>query len=147
MNQIKAGTYAHRFQGNALDKNETVYYLAGLGRMELTKIDSGYKVVGQQESVLVPFRRTEVDVTKLVKNRRFMIDGNVVWSEERLLWTATITFTGVGPAASISTRGTYVLSPNGQPDQFWIMSTGSTILTGSNVIPVEAVSGEARLLP
>lgn len=146
MNEITAGTYAHRFQGNALDKNETVYYLAGLGRMELTKIDGGYRVVGQQESVVVPFRRTDLDVTKLVKNRRFTMDGNLEWSEERLLWSAIITFTGVGPAAAISTRGKYVLSPNGQPDQFWIMSTGSEIMTGSNVIPVEAVSGEARLL-
>lgn len=147
MHEITVGTYAHRFQGNALDKNETVYYLAGLGRMELTKTGNGYRVIGQQESVVVPFRRTDVDVTKLVKNRRFLIDGDLVWSEERLLWSATITFTGVGLAAAISTLGKYVLSPNGQPDQFWIMSTGSEILTGSNVIPVEAVSGEARLLP
>ncbi len=147
MHQIAEGNYVHRFQGNALNKRRMAYFLAGIGSMTISRAEVGYSIVGSQESVASPLGETHQDPQQMVQSSRFMLNGGIEWNDARGLWVASIIFTGTGNAVAIATEGSYIFSTSGLPDHYWFMSTGSRIRAGHDiVIPVEAVSGEARLI-
>jgi hypothetical protein len=148
MPKISEGTYTHRFQGNALNKKGTVFYIAGQGMMDIESNGDAYRVVGRQESVGVPFQLPAGNVKPedYVVNRQFEFTGEVNWNSDMGMWAATIDFVGIGEASGVALTGTYSLTATENPNNFWVMSTGSRITKGENLIPAEAVSGEVRLI-
>ena len=139
---IKEGLYSHRFQGNALDQNETTYYLAGLGTMTITKNPvGGYSIAGLQDSVDLPLRFSG---GSLVTTRSFKLVGSIDWDGAKNLWVAGITFTGTEIPVTDEMKGTFVFTRTALADQYWVMATGLTITLGDNLLPAEAVSGEVH---
>ena len=146
MKDITKGTYAHRFQGHALDQHGTSYYLAGLGYLKISKQgDGSYAIKGQQDTVLNPNSLND-DMAKLVKNRQYKLDGSLNWNSDKIMWVANIKFSGMGDDEGVILKGGFVFSETGNRDQFWLMSTSLEVMDGENVIPAEAVSGEAHLI-
>jgi hypothetical protein len=147
MTPITEGTYAHRFQGSALNKVNISHFLAGMGWMDITANGDHYDVVGRQESVTVPQSNPGGPVTKFVRNNQLTFEGPVKWDETKRLWTAEIVFKGKIDGKDIETTNRYVITKAGIEDQYWIMSVGSEINEGSgDFIPAEAVSGDVRLI-
>lgn len=142
---IEPGMYAHRFQGNALDRNETCYYLAGLGTMKITQQGSKYKISGQQESVHLPFRfRTDLK-DEMVTSRSLKLTGDINWNVAKNLWIATINFYYKEVDDERELKGEFVFSRTALTNQYWVMATGLSITKGGDVlIPAEAVSGEVH---
>lgn len=148
MYDLIEGTYAHRFNGNALDRNYTNHYLGGLGSITLKKSGEGYKIVGKQTAVAVAFAQVAAASGKdpeQVKDRQFSLDGAAEWSAARNLWTAKVKFVRTDPGQPIEMEGNYVLTETGTPGHYWFMSIGQRILNGK-VIAAEGASGEARLI-
>ena len=144
MKKIAKGTYAHRFQGHALDQFGTNYYLAGLGYLKISEnADGSYTITGQQETVLNP-HSLNADAGKLVKNRQYELYGRLNWNSDKIMWVADIKFTGMGEDKGVILKGGFVFSETGTEKQFWLMSTSLEVIGGKNVIPAEAVSGEAH---
>ena len=150
---IKLGVYAHRFQGNALDRNETCYYLAGLGTMNITQQGQKYKITGNQESVHLPFRFNSNIKEGMVISRTLKLEGEITWDEIKNLWNATIMFSylearknrGTEDDGQRELKGTFVFTRTGLENQYWAMATGLEITKGKNfLIPAEAVSGEVH---
>ena len=141
---IKPGVYAHRFQGNALDRNETCYYLAGLGTMNITQQGQKYKITGNQESVHLPFRFNSEIKEEMVTSRTLKLEGEITWDEIKNLWNATITFSYKEDADEREIKGDFVFTRTALADQYWAMATGLKILKGDALIPAEAVSGEVH---
>ena len=142
---IEPGIYAHRFQGNALDRNETCYYLAGLGTMKITKQGQKYNITGQQESVHLPFRFKSDLKEEMITSRTLKLDGEISWNDVKNLWIATITFSYKEAGAEREIKGDFVFTRTALADQYWAMATGLKIVKGQDaLIPAEAVSGEVH---
>ena len=141
---IKLGVYAHRFQGNALDRNETCYYLAGLGIMNIIQQGQQYKITGQQESVHLPFKFNSVSDEVMVTSRTLELDGSITWNDIKKLWAATIKFSYEEEGNPRQLEGYFVFTRTALADQYWVMATGLKILKGDALIPAEAVSGEVH---
>jgi hypothetical protein len=154
--KIKPGIYAHRFQGSALDPNETLNFLAGLGWMKVTKDGSGYLIEGNQESVDMPFRFMHLDdgdqpisdpkKRKYVRNRQFGLSGRLDWISNKRLWEAKIKFESVDSGNKQILSANFVVSSTANKDKYWIMSTGITHEAGDYIIPAEAVTGEVHFI-
>lgn len=150
---IVPGLYVHRFQGNALDRNETCYYLAGLGTMSITKPGPKYKIIGQQESVHLPFKLPadpefmRKNDQKIVTNRTLNLDGDIKWDGDKKLWIAAITFSYKEGKEDRELLGDFVFTRTVSKEIYWVMATGLRITKGEDVLlPAEAVSGEVHLI-
>ena len=143
MATFKPGTYAHRFQGNAMDKVGTPYFLAGVGTMEVSVDPSGSgTLTGHQESVTLPIKGYGGALVHYL----YDMAGIIVPQAGRPMWDATITFTLVQGPAALVMEGSFVLAPSGQPDRYWAISTAVKIIQGAGSAPTEAVTGEIALI-
>ena len=138
MTEIQTGSYAHRFQGNAMDMAGTPYFLAGVGVMQIVNGITGITLTGHQESVTMPIQGFGGSVV----NVGYALAGTVTKRADINMWDATITFTQVGATPPIIMKATFVLTGADRPDAYWAISTGGSIVQGSGVIPNEAVAGE-----
>ena len=143
MATFKSGTYAHRFQGNAVDVAGTPYFLAGVGTMDVTAANNGGTLTGRQESATLPIKGYGGALAHYV----YDMAGSITPQTGRPMWDATITFTLVAGPAAMVMEGSFVLTPSGQPDCYWAVSTAVKIIQGGNAVPTEAVIGEIALIP
>jgi hypothetical protein len=138
MTDIQTGSYAHRFQGNAMDMAGTPYFLAGVGVMQIVNGTTGITLTGHQESVTMPIQGFGGSVV----NVGYALAGTVTKRADIDMWDATITFTQVGASPPIIMKATFALTGADRPDAYWAISTGGSIVQGSGVIPNETVAGE-----
>lgn len=138
MTDIRTGSYAHRFTGNAMDRAGTPYFLAGVGVMQIINGATGITLTGRQDSVTMPIQ----GYGGIVVATPYDLDGTVTKQDGRDMWDATITFTQVGATPPIIMKATFSLTGSDRPDAYWAISTGGTIVQGGGVVPTEAVAGE-----
>jgi hypothetical protein len=143
MTGLSAGSYSHKFQGNAIDLNSTPYFIGGVGTMVLVAATSGFTLTGVQQAVALPMGNQVTDITYVTYN----LTGTVVQQGTAPIWNADITFTQDVASNPVVMKGQFALVPAGSWDKFWAVSTGSEIIHGAGVAPTEAVVGTIRRLP
>jgi hypothetical protein len=143
MTGLSAGDYTHRFQGNAVDPNDTPYFIGGVGTMSLVAAASGFTLTGRQEAVALPLGNQMFNVEHVT----YLLSGTVVQQTGQNIWDADITFTQNVASNPVVMKGQFALVPAGSWDEWWAVSTGSQIVHGANVVPTEAVTGTIRRLP
>lgn len=143
MFEIPPGLYSHRFSGSAMDRNTSPNQLVGLGYMRVTTTADGISVSGGQDSAFLPLKGSNA----AVHHARFTLAGNATRRAGEPSWTARIIFTQIEGESRQVLQGDFALVCGGDDSRFWLISTGSILLSGGGAAAPEAVSGELVRLP